>query len=78
MTANFFSIEACYFDGSTPFLETPQVIPAGHYFTLGDNRNNSFDGRCWGLAPQGKLIGKATTIFYPFNRYQDILTPSYP
>jgi signal peptidase I len=72
-----FSVEACYFDGTTPFLATPQTIPAGHYLTLGDNRDNSFDGRCWGLVPQGKIMGKATTVFYPFNRYGDIPLPSY-
>ncbi|MBW4623505.1 MAG: signal peptidase I [Cyanosarcina radialis HA8281-LM2] len=46
----------------------PETVPANSYFVLGDNRNNSFDSHQWGFVPQDKIIGKATEIFYPFDR----------
>jgi signal peptidase I len=40
----------------------PYQIPQGHYFLLGDSRNNSLDSRFYGAVPREFVVGKAITI----------------
>jgi signal peptidase I len=40
------------------------VIPPGHYLMMGDNRDNSDDGRSWGWVPEENLVGRATRIWF--------------
>jgi len=52
----------------SPFLEHPVTIPDHHFLVLGDNRESSYDGRCWGLVPQDRIIGRAVFRFWPPTR----------
>ena len=44
------------------------VIPAGHYFLMGDNRGNSADSRYWGPVRRAQIIGRAVATFWPPER----------
>jgi signal peptidase I len=52
--------------------QTPDRIPDGFYFMLGDNRNYSDDSHVWGFAEGSKITGRAFAVIWPFDRIHSL------
>lgn len=47
------------------------VVPEGHYFVMGDNRNDSLDSRYWGLVPRESIMGRPLLVYWSLRGWTD-------
>jgi signal peptidase I len=52
------------------------VVPEGHYFAMGDNRDNSSDSRYWGFVPRENIMGKPWFIYWSYDATTEQLAGS--
>lgn len=68
--------ETCTLVKPEPYCGSVKV-PAGQYYMMGDNRNQSLDSRYWGFARDERVIGRAVFRIWPLNRLGVLPSASY-
>jgi signal peptidase I len=61
------AIDEPYIAEAPAYSMRPVVVPKGHYWMMGDNRNHSNDSHIWGFLPKQNAIGKASIRFFPID-----------
>jgi signal peptidase I len=53
----------------------PARVPAGQYFVMGDDRDNSLDSRAWGFVPRDLVIGRAMFVYWSYDETKSVSSP---
>lgn len=62
-------------DGRRPARDFSVTVKPGHYFMMGDNRDNSSDSRVWGQVPERDIVGQAVAIWMHWETWLSV--PSF-
>jgi signal peptidase I len=64
-----------YISAEPNYTYGPFSVPAGNYFVLGDNRNNSSDSHTGWTVPSSDIVGRAWWVIWPFSKFG--IAPNY-
>lgn len=65
---NGVALDEPYIKEAPTYEAPPVIVPAGHLFVLGDNRNQSYDSHAWGTVELSAVRSRAIFRFWPLNR----------
>ena len=66
------------FSGFKHATGEPFKIPEGHYFMMGDNRDNSADSRVWGTVSRDLIVGRAMFVIWSFDEHARRSDAAFP
>jgi len=66
------------FSGFKHAVGEPYKIPEGHYFMMGDNRDNSLDSRAWGPVARHLIVGRAMFVIWSFDEHARHSDAAFP
>ena len=53
------------------------TVPAGEYFMMGDNRDDSYDSRYWGFVPRDNIIGTPVMVYMSIDAPEETWNPGH-